>query len=466
MSHPSKTAAASFSIRPYMIVAAVVWTLYIGATIMFALQQSQRAITELAVSQARISFAKDVLYRRWVAGHGGVYVPATDTTPPNPYLSDTPERDIITPSGRRLTLINSSYMTRQVQEQGREAFGGGEHIASLKPINPVNVPDQWEASALKAFEHGAGEVYAPVVIEGKSYLRFMRPFVTEKSCLKCHAAQGYKEGDIRGGISISQPLHELLAMTGRNNRLMCISQFLLWLLGVGGIGFTYHTIQKRIIENRRIETEARKAKEFLENVFRTSGDGIIVTDARGYVKNPNDTAIKMFGYTAQELTGMHMAELSPDRYTLGDSQQLIERLLKEGFIESYEVEYKRKDGTVFSAESNISKLKDAEGNLIGAISLYRDITGRKADREKLKEAKEQLEKFMENSIDPIIVADGTGHVVKPNKAFLDMIGYAEEEVVGKPTYSLSVTETGVYESTAGEQVTISDDFFKETITCD
>ena len=163
MSHPSKTAAASFSIRPYMIVAAVVWTLYIGATTMFALQQSQRAITELAVSQARISFAKDVLYRRWVAGHGGVYVPATDTTPPNPYLSDTPERDIITPSGRRLTLINSSYMTRQVQEQGREAFGGGEHIASLKPINPVNVPDQWEASALKAFEDGAGEVFAPVV---------------------------------------------------------------------------------------------------------------------------------------------------------------------------------------------------------------------------------------------------------------------------------------------------------------
>ncbi len=62
------------------------------------------------------------------------------------------------------------------------------------------------------------------------------------------------------------------------------------------------------------------------------------------------------------------------------------------------------------------------------------------------------------------MADGTGHVVNPNKAFLDMIGYAEEEVLGKPLYTLSVTETGVYESTAGEQVTISDDFFKENIT--
>ena len=190
-----------------MIVAAVVWTVYIWAITIFALVQSQRTMTELAVSQARISFTKDVLYRRWVAGHGGVYVPATDTTPPNPYLSHMPERDITTPSGRRLTLINSSYMTRQVQEQGREAFGGGEHIASLKPINPINAPDPWEkSSALKAFEQGAGEVFSVATLEGEPYLRFMRPFVTEKSCLKCHAVQGYKEGDIRGAFSISQPL--------------------------------------------------------------------------------------------------------------------------------------------------------------------------------------------------------------------------------------------------------------------
>ena len=233
---------------------------------------------------------------------------------------------------------------------------------------------------------------------------------------------------------------------------------------MGGIGFTCHTIQKRIIENRRTETEAREAKEFLENVFRTSGDPNHSIRCSVYVKNPNDTAIKMFGYTAQELTGIDMAELSPERFTLGDSRQFLERLLKEGFIENYDVEYKRKDGTVFSAEANISILKDTEGNLLGAISSIRDLTGRKADREKLKEAKEQLEKFIEHSIDPIIMADGTGHVVKPNRAFLDMIGYAEEEVIGKRTYSLSVTETGVYKSTTGEQVTISDDFFKENIT--
>ncbi len=72
----------------------------------------------------------------------------------------------------------------------------------------------------------------------------MRPFVTEKSCLKCHAVQGYKEGDIRGGISISQPLGELMAMTKKNNLMMSLMQCLLWLLGIGGIGLTCHTDSK------------------------------------------------------------------------------------------------------------------------------------------------------------------------------------------------------------------------------
>jgi hypothetical protein len=56
--------------------------------------------------QAHITYLKDILYRRWNAMHGGVYVPVTKETQPNPYLYDIPERDITTPSGKRLTLMN------------------------------------------------------------------------------------------------------------------------------------------------------------------------------------------------------------------------------------------------------------------------------------------------------------------------------------------------------------------------
>ena len=61
-----------------------------------------------------------------------------------------------------------------------------------------------------------------------------------------------------------------------------------------------------------------------------------------------------------------------------------------------------------------------------------------------------------------MVGDNTGQIVKPNKAFLDMIGYSEEEIIGIQAAGLTVTEPGTHESTTGEQITITDEFFYES----
>jgi len=221
-------------------------------------------------------------------------------------------------------------------------------------------------------------------------------------------------------------------------------------------------IVRDITERMRSETELREAKEFLEKVFRTSGDGLIVTDETGYIKKANEKIIKMFGYTEEELTGMHTAELSPiyTDYTIGgNNPPIMAQLIEKGFIENYVTEYKRKNGAVFPGEVNIISLRNTAGNLAGGICSIRDITERKSAEECLKGAKEQLEKFIENSLDPIIVSDSSGHVITPNKAFLEMLGCQEAEVIGKMVDSLFVYEKGTYESTTGELVTITEDFF-------
>lgn len=150
-----------------------------------------------------------------------------------------------------------------------------------------------------------------------------------------------------------------------------------------------------ITASKRAEKALGKANEFLENVFRTSGDGLIVTDNLGYITKVNNKAMKLFGYNVEELTGKHFAELGTDNYTIGNNPPLIELMLAQGFVENYETEYKRKDATTFQAEVNIIILKNEEGELIGAISSIRDITERKraeAEREKLiKELTEALE---------------------------------------------------------------------------
>ena len=106
--------------RYYVAILAVIWTIIIGASLGWNVYQTKQKTLEVAYIQARITLEKDIQYRRWNANHGGVYVPVTEETSPNPYLAHIPERDLKAPSGKLLTLMNPAYMTRQVNEVSRK----------------------------------------------------------------------------------------------------------------------------------------------------------------------------------------------------------------------------------------------------------------------------------------------------------------------------------------------------------
>ncbi len=242
----------------YAWVLAVVWTVAVAASLVWNVVQVRRNTLEAARIQARVAHGKDVIYRRWNAGHGGVYVPVTDETPPNPYLSYVPERDITTPSGKLLTLMNPAYMTRQVHELAEEEYGVRGHITSLNPIRPENAPDPWETEALQAFERGETEISSIEEMEGEEYMRLMRPLITEKGCLKCHAAQGYQEGDIRGGISVSIPVEPLWAVARMQALTLAGGHAMLWLMGLAGIVLGAQRLRRSERERMRAEERVRR----------------------------------------------------------------------------------------------------------------------------------------------------------------------------------------------------------------
>ncbi|MBU4034373.1 MAG: DUF3365 domain-containing protein, partial [Proteobacteria bacterium] len=193
-------------IRTGSFILLAVWSLVVGFSLALSIKQAYRSVLLQAESEANGHFNKDTVYRRWASQYGGVYVPLSVSTPASPYLAHVPERDITTPSGLKLTLVNPAYMTRQVQELSMEQYGVRGHLTSLDTLRPGNEPDDWERKALLAFNRGTKLVSSVETIEGAPYLRFMRPFITEESCLGCHGHQGYKTGDVRGGISVSVPL--------------------------------------------------------------------------------------------------------------------------------------------------------------------------------------------------------------------------------------------------------------------
>ncbi|MEA3544226.1 MAG: diguanylate cyclase [Thermodesulfobacteriota bacterium] len=234
------------SLGRYAFAAIILWSIVISISLYVNYQINSKHLMDIGTTIARSSFEKDILYRRWNAAQGGVYGQESDLTIPNQHLY-VAERDISTPLGKQLTMINPAYMTRQVHELGQKKNGIQGHITSLNPIRPENEPDSWERKSLESFETGVKEVSSIEILNGKSYLRWMRPLITEQGCLACHQQQGYKVGQIRGGISQSVPMSLLSQVMKGNLGALWFKHLLLWLIGSLFIYYFYRALLKKTL---------------------------------------------------------------------------------------------------------------------------------------------------------------------------------------------------------------------------
>ncbi len=160
--------------------------------------------------------------RLWNSHYGGVYVEKKEGVASNPYLD---EPDITTREGSVLTLKNPALMTREISALFEKDDLLTFHMTSLKSINPDNVPDSFEEQALRLFETGETELALKETVDDEIYYRYMRPLSVQESCLKCHESQGYKLGDIRGGISVRFDISDI-------ERSLRISKYTILSLGV------------------------------------------------------------------------------------------------------------------------------------------------------------------------------------------------------------------------------------------
>jgi len=261
------------SLGRYLVGAGLLWTAAMGASLAWNLHRAHHAILDLAVVEARATFQKDLVYRRWNAGQGGVYVEASEGTPPNPWLAGVPGRDLDTSDGRHLTLVNPAYMTRQVHELAAHQYGTRGHITSLRPLRPDNGPDAWEAAALRRFDEGAAEVVEEADLEGDSTLRFMGRLLVEERCLKCHARQGYRVGEVRGGISVAVPLAPYLAAERTQAVALMGWHALLWGLGLGGLVLGGRRLSQRVAEREAALRALHQAEQQLARSRRLEAVG-------------------------------------------------------------------------------------------------------------------------------------------------------------------------------------------------
>jgi hypothetical protein len=234
--------------RRYALLA-LVWSALTGGSLAWSLYHENQSTLKLAAVATHANIQKDIGFRNWVNSHGGVYVSPTAHTPPNPYL-DVPDRDVITTTGKKLTLMNPAYVLRQLQAEFPDEYGTKSRITSLHPLNPANAPDAWETRALKSFEQGKKEFLEVQEIDGRAYLRMMEPFIVNEGCMKCHAHQGYKIGDVRGGIGSSVALDRFYAHQRKHAASLTLSYGVIWLAVLLLLGIFFRRDQRRAIERQ------------------------------------------------------------------------------------------------------------------------------------------------------------------------------------------------------------------------
>jgi PAS domain S-box-containing protein len=130
-------------------------------------------------------------------------------------------------------------------------------------------------------------------------------------------------------------------------------------------------------------TERKRFEEFekrLASVVESSDDAIVSKNLDGVIKTWNPGAERLFGYTAEEVIGKPITLLIPtDRHD--EESEILSRIRRGECVDHYETVRRRKDGSLIEISVTVSPIKNAEGRIIGASKIARDITERKRAQE-------------------------------------------------------------------------------------
>jgi PAS domain S-box-containing protein len=134
-----------------------------------------------------------------------------------------------------------------------------------------------------------------------------------------------------------------------------------------------------LIERHNVETALRESEErfrWLASIVEFSDDAIVSKNLDGIITSWNQGAERVFGYMAEEAIGKPITMLIPaDRQD--EERVILERIRRGDRIDHYETIRQRKDGSLIVISLTVSPVKNAEGKIVGASKIARDITERK-----------------------------------------------------------------------------------------
>jgi PAS domain S-box-containing protein len=192
-----------------------------------------------------------------------------------------------------------------------------------------------------------------------------------------------------------------------------------------------------ITERKQAEEALRESEKRYRELFENEQDALMILDAETKLfEDANQATLDLYGYTKSEFFKLTPEDISAEPEKTVKAVESIAKGIRDQRIPSrYQ---KKKDGTVFPAEitRGVFEIKGRR-KIIGSI---RDISDRKRAEDELKKERDRAQMYLDVAGVIFVALDVEGKVVLLNKKGCEILGYEEQEIIGKSWFDLCLLE--------------------------
>ncbi len=185
-------------------------------------------------------------------------------------------------------------------------------------------------------------------------------------------------------------------------------------------------LENEISEKNKIESTLRESEELFSSIFHQhKAVKLIIDPDTGSIIDANDAAVKFYGWTRDQLLKMKIHEINilPEAEVNAAMESVSEQKRMH-----FEFCHRRSDGSLCDVEVFSSRIQICGRVLLHSI--IHDITDRKIAETSLHRSEERFRKLHESMIDAFVQIDMSGKITAFNNAYLEMLGYSAEEILG------------------------------------
>ena len=189
-------------------------------------------------------------------------------------------------------------------------------------------------------------------------------------------------------------------------------------------------LEEALAEARSARDVGRTSEDRFRSLFEMSRDGIVFVDLEGHIEEMNQAYLDLVGYGRDEITTHTYQDLTPEKWRAGEAEIIETQVMRRGFSDEYEKEYVRKDGSIAPISLRTILVRDLDGRPIRFMGIVRDITELKEKEEALTASEKRYRGLFDLSHDGVVFVGLDGPIEEANPAYLSMVGYDLDELIG------------------------------------